>query len=131
MGQTIPNRPEGRGFTLVEILAALLIFGLVVVALLEGLAGTTSIQGDLAAMQRAAMLAENVLEEVRLEGSLEAGETSGRFDGEDSAYGWKTTIAKTSTTDLMEVSVRVSWNTGRGEKDTALTTLLLSQGTSP
>ena len=123
----ILNASCHRGFSMVEVLAALVIFSVTVVALIQNIGSAAALQTDLLMMQRAAMLAENVIEETKLDGTLKDGEREGQFQDQDSDYAWRVGIDETPTSDLMEVTVTVSWNSGRGAKDYRLTTLLWRQ----
>lgn len=98
-----------RGFTLVEVLAALVVFGIAMMALVEGLAGASRIQANLENEYRAAMLAENVLEEIIYSQRYELGRDEGEFEGENSGYQWTTEIEETQTVRLLSVAVTVSW----------------------
>lgn len=121
-------RPFSRvarvGFSLIEVLAALLIFSVAIVGFIQNLGVTMAVQGDMLDAQRAAMLAENVLEEIKLSGKLKEGDTDGKFKDDDAAFAWSAKTEETKTDRLMEVTVTVSWNTGHGEKDTSLSTLI-------
>ena len=85
---------------------------------------------DLAATQRAAMLAENVLEETTLGGEVEEGEESGAFDGDDAAYSWRSLVEPSASEGLAQVTITVAWNDGHGPKDYKLVTLLPSAASS-
>ena len=117
------TRPR-RAFTLIEVLAALLIFGVALVAFMQNLGESNRLQADLATRQRAEMLAQNILEELRLGGSYETGEDSGAFEGSDAIYSWSTEIESDEDLDrLNSVTVTIDWNDGR-PRSYSLSTLL-------
>lgn len=112
------------GFTLIEVLAALLIFGVALVAFMQSLGESTRLQGDLASRRRAEMLAQNLIEELRLGGDYETGNDDGEFKDADAIYRWSTEItADPQHARLNRVTVRIDWNDGR-ERRYELTTLL-------
>jgi general secretion pathway protein I len=121
-----PRRPP-RGFTLVEILAALIIFSVAVVAIIQSLGTAVAFQADLAMRQRATMLARNVMEEIRYTGDLREGDEEGDYEDTDAGYHWRTDIAETDTPDLYDVKVTISWNQGRNAHDVELSTFMYKQ----
>ena len=115
------RRRRMGGFSLIEVLAALVIFSVAIVALVESFGASTAIQADLVEHSRALMLAENVLEEVRAANRFETGRRGGPFDGIDAGFEWESQIAATDVDGLYRVSVRVRWR-DRGEAE--LTSLM-------
>src|SRR5689334_16480232 len=108
------RRRGARAFTLIEVLAALLIFGVALVGFMENLGTTNRVQADLATRARAGMLAQNIREELRTKEDFEVGTKDGDFEGENSAYHWKRDIEKDEKIDgLDRVTVLVGWNDGR------------------
>ena len=119
------GRTRRGGFTLVEVLTALIIFAVAIIAFIQSMGVSVSIQSDLVSEQRAAMLTENILEEIKTVGALEVGEEYGQFEGVDAAFQWRTVIVETDIEFLMEVNAAVSWNGGHGMRDYILTTRML------
>ena len=115
------GRQRGGGFSLIEVLAALVIFSVAIVALVESFGASTAIQADLIEHSRALMLAENVLEEIRAANRFETGRRGGPFDGIDAGFEWESQISATDMEGLYRVSVRVVWR-DRGEAE--LTSLM-------
>lgn len=123
-GATIRRRSR-RGFALIEVVCALLIFSVAVVALIRALGESTSFQSDLSMRQRASMLAQNILEEMRYTGDITQGEQSGEFQGADAAFRWETAVEETDTDLLMAITVKVSWGQGGGERSYELSTEMM------
>jgi general secretion pathway protein I len=113
----------GRGgFTLIEVLAAVVIFGIALVGYLQAVGESTRIQADLMSEQRALMLAQNAMEELRLGGQFEEGVEEGEFEEEDAGYFWRTDVQENAEIEgLIDVVVTVSWNDGV-ERKYSLTT---------
>ena len=122
---------DRRGFTLIEVLTALVIFSVALVAFIEGMGSAISIQAELRARGRAEELAANTLEELRVNGQPKEGQDSGQFKDEDAGYAWRTVTRSTDYNNLYEVTATVSWDEGAGAKDYSLTTLIPLKQTSP
>ncbi len=110
-----------RGFSLAEVLAALVIFSIAIIGLVQGMGSSSAIQADILHQARALLLAENALEEIRASNALELGTTSGHFTGADSDFEWESTVARTDTEGLLEVTVVIS---GQGAREVRLITFM-------
>ena len=74
---TCADRPQQRGFTLLEVLVALVIIGVALAAAMRGALSLTTAAEDTRYAMLATMVAENRLLELRLaRGRLEIGQTS-------------------------------------------------------
>jgi type II secretion system protein I len=112
------------GFTLIETLAALVVFGLALTGLVRAIGETSRIQAGLADQRRAMMLAQNVLEELRYSGQFDIGTQEGDMQGEDARFHWRTDVAENEkTVGLLDVGVTIRWNDGQ-ERDFRLITQL-------
>jgi general secretion pathway protein I len=108
-----------RGFTLVEILVAMVVLAVAAVSLLQSFAG--GLRATDSARQRtyAMLLAQSKLAVVGIELALEAGASEGRFDDR---FAWRVVIspagdgapaedagAIATAVEVMNVTVTVSW----------------------
>ena len=118
---------NARGFTLIEVLAALLIFSVAIVGIIEGVGSALSYQADLSMRQRAAMLASNVLEEVKYTGDLSEGEDQGQFEGDDAVFTWKSAIEEGDIPGLMKVTATVAWGPQENSKEYVITAMMYDQ----
>ena len=110
------RRAFPHGFSLVEVLAALVIFGVAIVGFMRAMGESTRIQADLLNMQRALVLAQNVMEEMRYSGVFEIGEEEGEFEGEDAMYHWRTVVEENPDFEgLLDLSVVIYWNDGKDQ----------------
>jgi type II secretion system protein I len=123
---------NARGFTLLEVLVALSILGVAVVASIQGFAGglrLLKLSGD---HQEAMLFADQKMREV-------VTPAEGREDGTEDRFHWTRTISKVPTPELVaaarpinwsvyEVDVRVRWDERR---EVQLTTLRTVSDTPP
>jgi general secretion pathway protein I len=122
MKRRMRHRPEG--FTLIETLAALVVFGLALTGLMRAIGESSRIQAGLGDQRRAMMLAQNVLEELRYSGQFDIGTQEGDMKGEDARFHWRTDVAENEKiAGLLDVSVTISWNDGQ-DRDFRLMTQL-------
>jgi prepilin-type N-terminal cleavage/methylation domain-containing protein len=96
-----------RGFSLVEVLCAILILGVGIVGLTVGL--TTALTGskDSEVQTTAALIAAGRIEQLRAEGYVLDGEMDGECGEEFPRYAWKESIVETTVEGLYEVKVTV------------------------
>ena len=106
-----------RGFTLVEVLVALLLFAVVAAALAQTLVGAQQARASSARWQRATGLAEERLERLRAGDRSEDGGPIGAF-----TRAWRAG-AVSGVPDLERVDVTVDWD-DRGPQRLTLTALL-------
>ncbi len=113
------------GFTLMEILAALLLVGLVLPAAMKGVSVVTVLASDSARRYEALDLAETKLAEVLLQEDWQSGSASGTFDEEQyEDYNWTLEVSDWITAGIKEVNVAVTWQQRNRTRDITLTTLV-------
>ena len=113
-----------RGFTLIEILLALIIFSAVIVAIIEGITLQLRAQQVAEDTSRAVMLAESIMDQIRYEEFLSETEESGEFENANAGFSWEYQVAQADVENLWEVTVTVSWSDGAAERDHTLQTLM-------
>ncbi|MGO8704531.1 MAG: prepilin-type N-terminal cleavage/methylation domain-containing protein [Candidatus Brocadiia bacterium] len=112
-----------RGFSLVEMLAALIIFSLGVMAVLEVI--TTSVRSTTATVgyTEAVFLAQQRIEETIATEALAPKTDSGDFGEAYPRHAWKREVEELDPGQLYRIRVDVTWNERGSERQYTLTTL--------
>jgi prepilin-type N-terminal cleavage/methylation domain-containing protein len=95
------------GFSLVEVMCAILILGFGLVGLTEGITVALGSNKEAEVQTAAALLAAGQIETLRADNFLVAGESEGEGEGDLSAYSWKQDVTETDIEGLYEVTVVV------------------------
>jgi prepilin-type N-terminal cleavage/methylation domain-containing protein len=119
-----PNASRYCGaFSLIEVVCAIVILGIALAGMTEGIATALSSNKESEAQTTAALMAQGQIETLRAEGDLTDGEKEGDGDQGLSLYHWKQTISPTRIDGLHEVQVVVE-NSRTGKAIYELQTLL-------
>jgi prepilin-type N-terminal cleavage/methylation domain-containing protein len=116
-------RTRNAGFSLIEVMIAILILGVAVVGLTQGLTTALTAGKDSENQTQAAMLAAGQIETLRTDGMLEDGDDDGDFGDDFPSFQWKQTIKPAGIDGLHEVTVTVE-NANTGQSIYELKTLL-------
>jgi prepilin-type N-terminal cleavage/methylation domain-containing protein len=117
------KRGEQSGFSLIEVICAILILGIALVGLTQGVTIALASSKESELQTTAALLAAGVIETLQAEGELANGVVEGDGDAGLSLYHWKRMVTATSTDGLHEVVVEVT-NARSGKSIYELRTLL-------
>jgi len=119
--RSFPGMPRSRGFTLLELLLAFVVFALSFATVLEILSGSMRNTARAREYTEAALTAQSVMDQVGLEIPLEAGFNtvgeSGEYRWEIALYDYVDTgenphsveLAELTGIELIQVELRVSW----------------------
>ena len=119
-----------RAFTLVEVLASLMLIALVVPVAMEAMA-VASRAGELGRRKAAAMrVGERVLGELLAEGQLATGATSGVAQEGPFEYPWSVRLENWPEDALQQATVTVTFALRGTTQEIALSTLLPASGTA-
>ena len=114
---------RNAGFSLVEVMCAILILGIALVGLTQALTTALNSTKESEVQTTAALLAAGRIETLRAEGFLIDGESEGEGEEGLSLYRWRQTVSTTSMDGLHEVEVVVE-NSRTGKTIYELRTLL-------
>ena len=125
---------RNRGFTLVEVLATLLLMAIVLPAAMQGV--SLAVQASSSARHRseAAGLAEGKMSELVTTGDWQTAALSGQFDGNFSDYRWDATVSTwdqdTSGENIQQIDLKVTWTSRNKPESLTLSTLTYVRTTS-
>ena len=115
-------------FTLVEVLAALLLVAIVLPVVMQGISLATGAASSAKRRTQAASLAQSKLGELVATENWRTGVLSGRFDafdGDDAAqYGWRGDLTAWTEPYVKQLQVHVTWTAPGGEDSVTLSTLV-------
>jgi prepilin-type N-terminal cleavage/methylation domain-containing protein len=98
---------RNAGFSLVEVMIAILILGVAIVGLTQGITTALGSTKESELQTTAALFAAGQIELLRAEGGLVDKETDGECGGGLELYHWKQTVTSTQIDGLHEVAVTI------------------------
>ncbi len=116
-------RRSNAGFSLVEVMIAILVLGVGLLGLTQGLTTALQASKDSEVQTAAALIAAGQIETLRAEGGLIAGTREGKASESQSNYKWKEVVRKADVDGLYEVQVSVE-DAANGKELYDLKTLL-------
>lgn len=119
------KRIAAEGFTLIEILAALLLIGLVLPAVMKGISMVSMLASDSDHKYEALDLAETKLAEVLLDESWQSSSSlTGRFENDYEDYEWVLDVSDWTEAGVKQVDVFVYWQQRNRQREILLSTLV-------
>ena len=125
------KRIDESGVTLLEVLVAVTIAGVVFVVLMSGFGTGLKTTGIAEDYTTAAFLAKDLLAELELKKEIKAGKESGDFGEEFPNFRWSTEVEKDTTLPFYRASAQVFFTRGTTEREMTLRTVLLAEGKEP
>ena len=114
---------RNAGFSLIEVMIAVLILGIALVGLTTGITTALSSSKDSELQTTAALFAEGKIETLRAEGGIKDGEDEGDCGPGLELYRWKQMIAPSDVEGLHDIEVTVE-HAQTGQEIYSLRTLL-------
>jgi prepilin-type N-terminal cleavage/methylation domain-containing protein len=115
--------PGRRGFTLVEVLASLLLMAIIIPVAMQGMS-IASRAGLVSQRKAAAMrVAERVMDEMIATNQLAQNSTSGSQTDGDTTYAWTTAAESWPTDTMTQLTVRVTFTVQGHDYEVAASTL--------
>jgi len=121
---THTSRRRRRGLTLIEVLATIVLMGIVLPAAMQGISQCVRAASLARQKSEAAGLAEGKLNELIATGDWQFGVTSGDFGEAWPEYHWKAGTSEFTDPTLQQLSVQVYWTSRNEQRDVTLTTLV-------
>jgi len=117
------GRRRQRAFTLVEVLAALMLVAIILPAAMKGISLATAAASLARREMVAVSLAETRLAELLVTGEWQNGNLSGDMGEEWPGYRWSAEVTDWEDAPMREVSLRVTWTARGAERSVTLVTL--------
>lgn len=105
--------PDREGFSLIEMLVALAVFGLAAMALLNLSGESTRSAARVETRTLGGIVADNIVVESSIASSLPDGQSSGRVRLAGRDWSWSRVVSATDDPDLQRVDIRVTTEEGR------------------
>ena len=119
-------RKRRAAFTLVEVLAALMLAAIVLPIAMRGISLATSAAGTARRQMEAASLAEAKLAELIATGEWQGSNLSGDCGDAWPEYRWSAEVIESSETALHQLDVHIEWTARGHARDVVLSTLVYS-----
>ena len=116
------------GFTLIEVLATLMLVAIVLPVVMNGLSLCLATAGHARSQTEASSLAQTKLTELLMSTDLPHAALSGDFGSDWPGYRWTAQVAGWEGTTLRQVDVTVTWKQRGKERAVTLTTLMYPLG---
>ena len=126
-GRRCPNTggtPVPRGFTLMEVLAAVVLLAIVIPVAMRGISLAMSVAEVAKHKAEAAVLAHSKLNELQATRGWQSGNLSGEFGPDHPEFRWQAELAGWEAGTLQQLSVQVTWTCGGREQQVSVTTLV-------
>ena len=124
------NRRGRPGFTLIEVLATLLLIGIVLPVIMQGFSIATRVGSAAKRRTEAGALADAKLTELVATAQWQSGVMSGDFNPDWPAYQWSAQVQPWSDSGVDELDLTVTWTGRNGQPDSLTVSTLVYEGTS-
>ena len=114
-----------RGFTLIEVLASLVLVALIIPVAMKGISIATILASESKSRLEALELAQIRLSEILLDMDWQNSTMSGTFEDEYARYRWQMNAEDWTETGIKQVEVKVLWESRGYEREVSLTTLVV------
>ncbi len=122
---TFRRAGQSRGaFTIIEVLATLMLSAIVLPAVINGLLLCLATSGHARQQAQAASLAQSKVAELIATGQLDNAELVGDFGSDWPEYRWSAQLNDWEDSRLIQLDVSVTWTRRDKERDVTLSTLV-------
>jgi type II secretory pathway pseudopilin PulG len=123
-----PRSASGEAFTLVEVLATLVLVALILPVALRGISLCLATAGHARNQLEAVALAEAKLAELVSTNGWRDADLEGDFGDDRGPYAWAADVNDRDENGVRELTVIVTWSARNRERSVALTTLVEDAG---
>ena len=118
------TRSRRSGFTLLEMMVALSVMSIAMIALLRVVIGNVNAVADARDRTIAAGLAEAKLHDIERDSQQQTADGSGNFGEENKYFSWTSQTQETQWPSLKRVGVTIVWIRGKVQKQLSVETLI-------
>src|SRR4051812_40128899 len=115
---------RARGFTLIEVLSAIMLIGIVLPVAMQGISLATALAGSAERKAEASMLADSKLNELVVTRGWQNGELNGDFGQDHPDFQWAVELRQWDSSTLQEMDLHVFWTAGGRQQSITLSTLV-------
>jgi type II secretory pathway pseudopilin PulG len=123
-GLTNPATRRRRAFTLVEILATLVLVAIILPVAMSGISLALAVADESRRQTEASALAQNKMAEIIACGLWQTASLAGDFSPDRPEYRWSAQVTDWQVANLRQLDVQVLWNNRGRERCVTLTTLV-------
>jgi prepilin-type N-terminal cleavage/methylation domain-containing protein len=122
------HRPRRGGFTFIELLATVVLIGLIMPVAMHSIGLCTRVAGLSRKQVEAASLAKMKLTELTVTRDWENGNQKGDFGTDWPGYQWTATVVNWTDTLVRQLDLTVSWQSAGNQRHITFSTLLYPEG---
>ena len=118
------RRISKRGFTLVEVLAAIVLIAIVLPVAMHGISIATAVGGAAKFKAEAAILAQSKLNELVVTKSWQDAELAGDFGEDHPRFKWVASVNNWDNSTLKQLDLEVVWEANGRQQSVLVSTLV-------
>lgn len=115
---------RSAAFTLVEVLATLVLAAIILPVAMRGISMATAAAGETKRRSEAAALADAKLAELVVTGDWQGSEMSGEFLDDRSGYRWSAEVSDWEDPTVRQLAVSVEWSARGSRREVTVVTLV-------
>jgi prepilin-type N-terminal cleavage/methylation domain-containing protein len=126
--RTTTTRKHPGGFTFIELLATVVLIGLIMPVAMHSIGLCTRMAGLSRKQVEAASLAKMKLTELTVTGDWQNGNQKGDFGTDWPGYQWSAMLTNWTDTSVRQLDLTVSWQLAGSQRKLTLSTLVYPEG---
>lgn len=125
--RTVEGHNRFRGFTFIELLATIVLLGIIMPVAMQSIGLCTRLGGQSRKQIEAASLAQMKLTELTCTGDWQSGEKSGDFGEDWPGYRWNAMVSSWTDSVASQLELTVTWESQDQERSVTLTTIVYTE----